>query len=246
MVEDNVVNQKVVTAALAKRNFESVVAVDGQQALTILSSDPNPFGLILMDIQMPRMDGLEATRRIRLEPRWRDIPIIAMTAHAMKGDREKCLQAGMNGYITKPLHPAELVRIIENSLRAAADGGDPGHGFRDSFQPVPGGAGSDLLDGMLDVFLQLAPDRLRRIEDAIAIQDATALAQEATKLSAAAERIFAVDVKRWADRIAMAAGVGDFTEAAASLTELSLQTAALGERRSQIAADAENASYCER
>jgi CheY-like chemotaxis protein len=118
VVEDNRVNQKVVTAVLRKRGFSIEIANDGREALSRLESDV--FDLVLMDVQMPVLDGLEATRLIRQDPRWKTLPIIAMTAHAMNGDRERCLDAGMSGYISKPVHPSHLLQIIDEHLLASA------------------------------------------------------------------------------------------------------------------------------
>ncbi len=118
VVEDNHVNQKVVTAVLRKRGFAIELANDGREALTRLES--GTFDLVLMDVQMPVLDGLETTRIIRQDPRWKGLPIIAMTAHAMTGDRERCLEAGMTGYISKPVHPSHLLQTIEEHLLANA------------------------------------------------------------------------------------------------------------------------------
>jgi signal transduction histidine kinase len=115
VVEDNVVNQKVVTAVLRKRGFSIELANDGQEALDKLEQSA-AFDLVLMDVQMPVLDGLEATRLIRKDPRWDGLPIIAMTAHAMNGDKERCLEAGMNGYISKPVHPAHLLSTVDEFL----------------------------------------------------------------------------------------------------------------------------------
>jgi CheY-like chemotaxis protein len=115
VVEDNHVNQKVVTAVLRKRGFAIELANDGQEALHKLEHSA-AFDLVLMDVQMPVLDGLEATRLIRKEPRWSALPIIAMTAHAMNGDKERCLEAGMNGYISKPVHPALLLSTVDEYL----------------------------------------------------------------------------------------------------------------------------------
>jgi two-component system, sensor histidine kinase and response regulator len=115
VVEDNHVNQKVVTAVLRKRGFSIELANDGQEALNKLETCV-AFDLILMDIQMPVLDGLEATRLIRKEARWRELPIVAMTAHAMNGDKERCLEAGMNGYISKPVHPSLLLSTVDEFL----------------------------------------------------------------------------------------------------------------------------------
>ncbi|MBI4740003.1 MAG: response regulator [Betaproteobacteria bacterium] len=113
LVEDNPVNQKVACAMLAKHRCDVEVAGDGRQALAALAR--RPFDLVLMDCQMPVMDGFEATRRIRandppvLDPR---IPIVAMTANAMQGDRERCLDAGMDDYLSKPIGERRLVEAI--------------------------------------------------------------------------------------------------------------------------------------
>ena len=115
VVEDNHVNQKVVTAVLRKRGFSIELANDGQEALSKLEKSA-PFDLVLMDVQMPVLDGLEATRLIRKEARWSHLPIIAMTAHAMNGDKERCLEAGMNGYISKPVHPSLLLSTVDEFL----------------------------------------------------------------------------------------------------------------------------------
>ena len=115
VVEDNQVNQKVVTAVLRKRGFYIELANDGREALNKLEKSA-AFDLVLMDVQMPVLDGLEATRLIRKEARWQRLPIIAMTAHAMNGDKERCLEAGMSGYISKPVHPSLLLSTVDEFL----------------------------------------------------------------------------------------------------------------------------------
>ncbi|MGP0072713.1 MAG: ATP-binding protein [Bryobacteraceae bacterium] len=115
VVEDNHVNQKVVTAVLRKRGFSIELANDGQEALNKLEKGGS-FDLVLMDVQMPVLDGLEATRLIRKQARWNGLPIIAMTAHAMNGDKERCLEAGMNGYISKPVHPSLLLSTVDEFI----------------------------------------------------------------------------------------------------------------------------------
>jgi CheY-like chemotaxis protein len=114
VVEDNYVNQKVVTGMLHKRGYEVEVANNGLEALQRLEA--RDYGLILMDVQMPVLDGFETTRRIRQHPRHRHIPIVAMTALALHGDRERCLEAGMDSYVPKPLNPIELLLVVEQQL----------------------------------------------------------------------------------------------------------------------------------
>ncbi len=113
LAEDNTVNQKLAVKLLEKRGHQVVVAGNGKEA--ILAMERHEFDIILMDVQMPEMDGIETTQTIReCEQKTGDrIPIIAMTAHAMKGDRERCLEAGMDGYLSKPLQPSELFETVE-------------------------------------------------------------------------------------------------------------------------------------
>lgn len=119
LAEDNLVNQRVARALLEKRGHEVLVAGTGNRVLEILAED-SAFDAILMDVQMPEIDGLEATRRIRArEGPGRHIRILAMTAHAMSGDRERCLEAGMDGYLSKPIQPAELFAVLESGESVA-------------------------------------------------------------------------------------------------------------------------------
>ncbi len=115
MVEDNPVNRRVVSGVLGKRGYSIELANDGREALAKLEHDSD-FDLILMDVQMPVLDGLETTRLIRNNPRWKTLPIVAMTAHAMTGDKENCLEAGMNDYVSKPVSPDHLLRVVDEYL----------------------------------------------------------------------------------------------------------------------------------
>jgi CheY-like chemotaxis protein len=116
VVEDNPVNQALARRLLAKRGHRVTTAGNGRKAL--LALEGRAFDLILMDVQMPEMDGLEATGEIRDRERTTGVhvPIIAMTAHAMKGDEDLCLQAGMDAYVTKPIRAEELFRTIDRFL----------------------------------------------------------------------------------------------------------------------------------
>jgi signal transduction histidine kinase/ligand-binding sensor domain-containing protein/CheY-like chemotaxis protein len=112
MAEDNELNRKLASFVLIKAGYQLEVATNGKKAVEIFLSDPEGFDLILMDIQMPEMNGKDAARRIR-EKGYTQIPIIAMTAASMKGDREKCLEAGMNDYIAKPIKRESLYQAIK-------------------------------------------------------------------------------------------------------------------------------------
>jgi CheY-like chemotaxis protein len=112
LAEDNTVNQRVATRMLEKSGHTVLVAENGRKALDLL--DREQVDLVLMDVQMPVMDGFEATALIRQRENGtgRRLPIIALTAHAMKGDRERCLAAGMDDYLSKPIHAPDLHRAI--------------------------------------------------------------------------------------------------------------------------------------
>ncbi len=121
LAEDNPVNQKLALRLLAQMGYSADLAGDGLQAIEAI--ERTPYDVVLMDVQMPELDGLEATRRIRA--RWPDLdlPIVAMTANAMAGDREACLAAGMTDYISKPIRPAELARALARVPSGAAAAG---------------------------------------------------------------------------------------------------------------------------
>jgi two-component system, sensor histidine kinase and response regulator len=116
VVEDNLVNQRLATRLLEKRGHHVAVAGNGRQALEALEKER--FDLILMDMQMPEMDGFETTAAIRQREsaNGQHLPIVALTAHAMKGDSEKCLAAGMDGYLSKPIRPQELDAVLKHYL----------------------------------------------------------------------------------------------------------------------------------
>lgn len=115
LAEDNLVNQKLANMMLSKAGYTVQVVGNGRLALETFTKNPDQFDIILMDIQMPEMDGLEATRQIR-DKGFTDIPIVAMTANAMKGDKEKCIEAGMNDYISKPIKREIVFKILEERL----------------------------------------------------------------------------------------------------------------------------------
>jgi CheY-like chemotaxis protein len=112
LVEDNPVNQKVACGVLKRQGHEVVVAVNGREALRTLEAQM--FDLVLMDVQMPEMDGLQTTAAIRAgeEGTGRRVPIIALTAQALHGDRERCLEAGMDAYLSKPVQAQQLLQTV--------------------------------------------------------------------------------------------------------------------------------------
>ena len=121
LAEDNPVNQKLAVTLLERWGHTVVKANNGREALEAVQRQP--FDLVLMDVQMPEMDGFEATAAIREMEKGTvtHIPIVAMTAHAMKGDREHCLEKGMDGYVSKPLQPAVLFDLLESLTLPASE-----------------------------------------------------------------------------------------------------------------------------
>jgi CheY-like chemotaxis protein len=115
LVEDNEMNRDMLSRRLIRKGFEVLMAIDGQEGIDqALKEKPD---LILMDMSLPVVDGWEATRRIKANPECCNIPVIGLTAHAMDGDREKCLQAGCNEYETKPVDLPSLLEKISLQLR---------------------------------------------------------------------------------------------------------------------------------
>jgi PAS domain S-box-containing protein len=153
VAEDNPINQKLIISLLAKMGHTCEVAVDGRAALEAL--EHGGFDGVLMDLQMPAMDGLEATARVRRgeEGTGRHLPIVALTAHAMMGDRERCLAAGMDGYLAKPIDPQALAcvlaRMAEGTCRAEDLPAAPPE--KDGQLSTPAAVVDPRLDGILDV-----------------------------------------------------------------------------------------------
>ena len=158
LTEDNEINQQIATELLEGAGASVTIANNGREAVEMLSSGPQPppFDAVLMDLQMPEMDGYQATAKLRSDTRFTTLPIIAMTAHATIEERQRCLAAGMNDHIAKPIDPANLfetvARFYKSADAAAADlNVDPLPGYRpadDSSHDLPSIAGLDTKDGL--------------------------------------------------------------------------------------------------
>jgi CheY-like chemotaxis protein len=124
LAEDSPINQRLAVGLLERRGHSVAVANDGREALEAFRKEH--FDLILMDVQMPEMDGFEATEAIRFSDHDNaDVPIVAMTAHAMKGDRERCLNSGMDAYISKPIRAQTLFETIRRHARPVTPADTP-------------------------------------------------------------------------------------------------------------------------
>jgi len=127
VAEDNPVNQKLAQHLLERRGHTPILVANGRDAVEVTRRDQ--FDLVLMDLQMPEMDGFEATAAIRARERQsaaRRVPIVALTAHAMQGDRRRCLDADMDGYVAKPIKPVELFEVIDRVMAATSTARDSG------------------------------------------------------------------------------------------------------------------------
>jgi len=188
LAEDNVVNQRLAASLLERRGHKVLIAANGSEAVEAVKRQA--FDVVLMDVQMPEMGGFEATAAIRaLEgERTTRTPIVAMTAHAMKGDRERCLAAGMDEYLTKPLDPRQLCLLVEHVAAArgvAAPDYAPTGGL--SLQVLARvGGDRELLAEISKLFVEDAPRHLVRIRAALDARDGDALRRAAHGLKGAA------------------------------------------------------------
>jgi CheY-like chemotaxis protein len=113
LAEDNPINQKLARFMLNKAGYHLDIVTNGKEAVEAVTKNPDTYDIILMDVQMPVMDGIEATRLIKQQQKGKDIPIIAVTAEVMKGDKEKFLQAGMDDYISKPIKREVVFEMVK-------------------------------------------------------------------------------------------------------------------------------------
>jgi len=194
LAEDNVTNQKVALKVLEKLGYRAEAVANGREAVQAVRTVL--YDLVLMDVQMPEMDGLEATAAIRgLADACRDVPIVAMTAHAIKGDRERCLSAGMDDYVSKPIQRDELTTVLARYIRPVTRtesrvGVPPAHGdVAEMFDRVSLlqrlGGDEEFLEEVLDVFMEDVPEQIKLLKSALANADATGLRKQAHSLKGA-------------------------------------------------------------
>jgi len=212
LAEDNVVNQEVALGILEYLGYKAEVVSNGHEVLEAVTS--HNYDLILMDVQMPGMDGLAATRAIRERERQNAHRtfIIAMTAHAMKGDREKCLAAGMDGYLAKPIEPeqleAELKRWLGQEQSKVAERFD----MDDLLKRM--GSDMSLVKRVMDVFIRSVPKQLQALSAALERCDAEQLHQGGHTLKGAAANTGALRLRDLAYELELAGKQGDLNRAA--------------------------------
>ncbi len=237
VVEDNPTNQIVAVSILNKLGYRADAVSDGAEAIDTLQDIP--YDLAFMDCQMPVMDGYEATRRIRrhetsvLNP---DIPIIAMTAHVMAGDREKCLEAGMNDFLPKPVQPGDLEALLERWLgrgegkpsdrpaQSVAVAGEPPqdsrHIFNEAFTLERLMGDRDLVRIALSGFVSDMPSHISRLRECLARDDINGVERLAHTIKGAAANVGAEAMSKTALNIEKAGKEGKIDAAVAILSRL--------------------------
>ncbi len=232
LAEDNLVNQQLAVILLEQWGHSVAVAETGFETLALLGN--GNFDLILMDIQMPELGGLEATRMIREAESGsgRHIPIVAMTANAMQGDRERCLEAGMDGYISKPLAREELAAIVRGYTGPVeAETAQPAPAAAFDYQTALGRADSEIISIIAEPFMADAAERLVATEQALASRERLTLQREAHTVKGLAGNFNAEPLVQLARELEMLAEKADWSEldklAAAMCAELQTLVLAL-------------------
>ncbi len=265
VAEDTPANQKVVQAIFEKRGHRVTIAGNGREAVDRLMQ--GDFDAILMDVQMPKMDGYQATQAIRQldDTRLALIPIVAMTAHAMREDMQRCLDSGMDAYISKPLVAEQLIRLTERTARSERNPGvvmrmvddddssgegvssvwgsklrphntetDSGLMIRDEPPSDPSsgslinreraldrmGGDEELLDGLIECFIEDTPELLRQLDAALKNEDASEVARAAHSLKGLAANFEAIDCRDSAATIEQLSRGGDLSRVKAKLRML--------------------------
>jgi len=242
VAEDTPANQKVIQRILSKRGHRIEIAHNGREAVERTERDP--FDLVIMDVQMPTMDGLQATATIRAREQSSDqhTPIVAMTAHAMRGDREKCLDAGMDNYLSKPIDANKLIRLVESFGTSTSEGTSqmetdssndddvdsrnqpPGQTADPASQPENKvwdleaamkrlGNDPELLHDLIDFFTEDAPTLLSTVESSLKSGDSADAARAAHSLKGLCSSFEAVAATTVAERIQDLAQEGNLEEA---------------------------------
>jgi PAS domain S-box-containing protein len=227
LAEDNVVNQRFVVRLLEKLGHTVVAAANGREVLAAL--EKQAFDLVLMDVQMPEMDGLETTRIIRKRERsaGTHLPIIATTAHAMKGDRERCLAAGMDGYVSKPIRVEELFEAVERLVISSHRTVTPAAPHEECIDWQAALARLDgdgeLLGELAQLFLNDLPKQLTAVREAIEQQQRQALERAAHTLKGSVGNFAARAAFQAVRNLEMLARQGNLTEAPEAFKALEVE-----------------------
>jgi PAS domain S-box-containing protein len=223
LAEDNITNQQVALGILKKLGLRCDAVANGAEAVRALETVP--YDLVLMDVQMPEMDGLEATRLIR-DPRSavrnHGIPVIAMTAHAMQGDREACLAAGMNDYLSKPVTPLALAEAMEKWLPTVPAHHGPAVFEREALLERLMGD-EELAQTVLGHFLEDIPHQIRTLRDLLDAENTAGVERQAHTIKGAAANIGAEALRAVALQMEEAGKTGDLAAVRACASDLEMQ-----------------------
>jgi CheY-like chemotaxis protein/HPt (histidine-containing phosphotransfer) domain-containing protein len=219
IAEDNIVNQKVAVSQIRKLGCYVDVVSNGREALNALRAVE--YDLVLMDCQMPEVDGYEATVQLRsMEGNGRHTPVVAMTAHAIEGDREKCMAAGMDDYLSKPVRFEDLSAVVK---RIQADCGEQGPAIgAESLEALRElgiddfGGNSDILTDLIDTFLENAAQIFAQATDALSRREPAALALAAHTLKGSCSNFGAAPLQRLCAELEGVARNPDFTGSASA------------------------------
>jgi PAS domain S-box-containing protein len=226
LAEDNAVNQKLAVKMLERMGHTVTVAENGVEALQIIETAS--FDFVLMDVQMPQMDGLEATRALRRREKTAGthVPIVAMTAYAMKGDKEKCLAAGMDGYISKPINAQELYETIEHVMssreknsRQCVSAPRPSALNKTAIMERVGGD-VDLFQEIAGLFLETCPGLLTEIREAFRMGDSESLEKASHTLKGSVSNFGAESAVAAALKIERMGRARDLNEASQAIKDL--------------------------
>jgi CheY-like chemotaxis protein/HPt (histidine-containing phosphotransfer) domain-containing protein len=217
VAEDNVVNQKVALRMVENRGYEVEVVPDGLHALEAVTH--GDYAVVLMDCHMPVMDGYEATREIRRrEGSARRTPVVAMTSSVMEGDRERCLAAGMDDYLSKPLEPVHVNAVLEywigppNGANAVEDAGQPAEASTGEMPTA--------MADLVGLFLEDAPTRIEAIEGALERSDARGLRDAAHTLGSISRTLGAARMTELCSELEQVGAAGSVTDAAPQVAQL--------------------------
>jgi PAS domain S-box-containing protein len=248
LAEDNIVNQKVAQSMLKKLGFRTDTVANGAEALKAL--EMIPYDLVLMDVQMPEMDGLEATRLIRYSGSAflnKDVPIIAMTAHAMKGDRERFIKSGMDDYISKPVSMEALKRVLDKWLATIQREGHEGTlSHTDKEEPAKPLIfdrealferimdDEDLARRLIAIFLKDMPKHVYELRKTIEKGEVSGVSAYAHKIKGASANLGGMALSDVASRMEKAGNIGKLEDIAAIMPELEKQYDLLAEQLQNV------------
>jgi CheY-like chemotaxis protein/HPt (histidine-containing phosphotransfer) domain-containing protein len=229
VAEDNVVNQKVACRLLEKLGCRVEVAANGREAVEMTARIP--FDIVFMDCQMPELDGYDATREIRArEGSGKRTPILAMTANAMDADRVRCMEAGMDDFISKPVHPPVLGRVLERWVKAAEKGEPPVDlEGSETIASLRADGGEAVAEELITLFAGDAPKHCEEIREAIARGDARAACAAAHALKSSAATLGANRMASLCAQIEDAGAAGDISALSALFPRLDAENVSVSE-----------------